>query len=649
VAGATGSAVATVFRHIAVLGCFVLYAAVISYPLILDLGGQIPGTGAGDNVAFLWNFWWFREALADPELRAFYTQHLFAPFGTSLVLHTHTALPAFLGATLLSPLNVAAAHNVVLLGGLAANGAATYALAYHHVRRTMPSVLSGVVFAGSAYISIHLLGHFNLVHAWVLPTAALTWIRCLEAPRLSKAAPVAGAFAAAAYTDYYYLAYVVIFAAGWWLSSVKQIGVHWNSSRMPTVDRTVLVLMVVLAAAALAIATTGGFRLEIGPLRMSASSVRNPVAGLWLLALVWVALRVRFDIAGAPGARQAREYAKAIGAAIAIWLVLMLPLAIPAIELVLAGDYVPPPQTWRSGPRGIDLLTIVLGHPLSPLYGESTRAAYSRFGIDMMEQVGWIGIVPVVVIAYAVARRTRLDRAAVRWTLVAAFFAIWSLGAYLVVAGLDTGMPLPQALVRFVPFLSNARMPGRAFVMVQLASTLLCAIAATRGQWPRWAVLMLTAVAVADGASMPFPMYQLPRGGQIEAALAKSGARLIVVELPVGLRDGFGEVGQFDHRALVYQTFHHRPIAGGFVARLAPRVRRQYEADATLAALLKLGMGQAELPVDLSSGLLGLGITHVIVNTDTMTKPLRQLLEARGLRLEMEVEARQLYVVGDAR
>ena len=168
-------------KHLAAAAWFCALAIVSSYPLALAPGSWIPGAGAGDNAIFLWNFWWMRHALdqlADP----FFTPYLFAPYGAPLVLHTHTALEAMLGATVLRPLPLTAAHNVILLSGMAANGHSAYALAFHQTRRTMPSVLAGTLFASSTYLAIHLLGHFNLVHAWVIPLAALTWIRASEHP-----------------------------------------------------------------------------------------------------------------------------------------------------------------------------------------------------------------------------------------------------------------------------------------------------------------------------------------------------------------------------------------------------------------------------------------------------------------------------------
>jgi hypothetical protein len=59
-----------------------------------------------------------------------------------------------------------------------------------------------------------------------------------------------------------------------------------------------------------------------------------------------------------------------------------------------------------------------------------------------------------------------------------------------------------------------------------------------------------------------------------------------LLDLPLGLRDGFGERGHLDHRALFYQTLHQHPIAGGFVARLSPRIVEAYATDPVLGTLL---------------------------------------------------------------
>ena len=621
---------------------FVLLPIVTTWPLALNLATHIPGGGPGDNVAFLWNFWWFRHALSEPGLELFFTPYLFAPAGTPLVLHTHTALPALIGATLFGSLPVAVAHNLVLLAGLAANGIATYVLAWHHVRRSMPAMLAGIVFAGSAYIWMHLLGHFNLVHAWVLPLAAWAWIRLLEAPAVGRGAVAGIAFAAAAYTDYYYLVFAALFAAGWTGLFIWRVEVRWSSVRWPRAGRVLAITALLTGTLIAAVLITGGFEVDLGGIRISASHVRNPVSMLWVLGIAWALLRLRIT-AVRSDSRTWRAYAGALAAAFALVVVLALPLAIAAIRLLAAGDYVSPPHTWRSGPRGVDLLTIVLGNPFHGL----ARDLYTRFGIDLMEQAAWPGLIPLVLLVVVLVKRTALEADARRWTWLAAFFFVWSCGAYLTIAGADTGLPMPQALARLVPILSNARMPGRGFVMVQLALAILSALVVTRVRLTPLVLAGCVAAAVLESA-ISIPLYLLPKGGALEDRLRAAG-RQAIVELPVGIRDGFGEIGRFDHRALVLQTAHGQPIAGGFVARLSPRTRQIYESSPALRSLMDLSRAdRTDLPPETAADLLALGIAQIVVNTDAMPPSTRRALEDAGFKLVMVEGTRELYLAGGA-
>lgn len=43
---------------------FALLMLVWTYPLAWRLSTHLPGPHLGDNVQFLWNFWWMRHAVA---------------------------------------------------------------------------------------------------------------------------------------------------------------------------------------------------------------------------------------------------------------------------------------------------------------------------------------------------------------------------------------------------------------------------------------------------------------------------------------------------------------------------------------------------------------------------------------------------------
>jgi hypothetical protein len=634
-------------------GYFAVLAVVLSWPLPQHFGTHIPGAGPGDNLSFVWNFWWARQAFSLPDGSLFYTSHLFAPFGTPLVLHTHTALPAVLGATLLAWLPVVTAHNIVLLAGLAANGWCAYALAMHETRRASAAILAGTIFATAAFVSIRLLGHFNLVHAWVVPLSLWCWIRAIEQPSLARIALAGAALAAAVYTDYYLFIFADISCGLLLLLTQRDLRIN-VSRRIPGwLSRTLLTIGAIAAVVTAAILVTGGFRIEAGGLRISASQIRNPVAALWIALLLWVLLKLRLSLPKRADALPLSTELRILAVGAVTWILLCAPLLYAAISVIASGDYSSPPVMWRSGVKGADLLTAVAGNPMNAITGGVTRRLYEAAGIDLMEQVAWLGMVPIAVILVGVVGGHLRDRIALRWWVVGAVWLVWALGGYLSIAGYETPLPLPQAIARVVPVLSNARIPGRAVVMVQLAAAVLVALTVVRLQWRTRLVALLSALALADGFAAPIPLYELPRPDAVDAALASADRTQIIVELPTGARDGVGQAGLFDHRALVRQMYHGHPIAGGFVARLSPRLREQIESSPAMQALIDFNpVGEMsvvlELPHTLASDLLSLGITYVVVNRDEMRRVVDagSMLEARGFRLLVQTETRALYAVG---
>jgi hypothetical protein len=635
--------------HVAVTAWFALLAVWVSYPLILNPGGLIPGAGPEDNLSFLWNFWWFRYALTHPGQPLFETSHLFAPFGTSLVLHTHTALPALVGATVLGWMPLVAAHTTMLLAGLAANGVATYGLAYYHVRRVLPAVLAGVIFASSVFVTIRLLGHFNLVHAWVCPLAMLAWIALLDRPSLRRGALTGVAFSAVIWSDYYYAVFCGLFAIAWWVGQVARLDIRWAGRRFPRLEWLLLSLAAVTGIALAAALLTDSVQFRLLGTRISISNTRNPIAILWVLSLVGLLLRVRLTPQRRAGEHASRTPTplrvklSAFGAAVVVGTVLTFPLASAAAQLFKTGNYVTPPRHWQSGPQGIDVLTVLLGNPAHSVYGAAIQRLYRHAGIDLIEQALWLGIVPLVAIAILAADKPSCAGAASRWMWIGGLFLTWSAGAYLIVAGFDTGLPLPQALAHYVPVLSNARIPGRAVMMVQLAAAVLCAIVAARREWKASTIFIAMAIVIVDNAAVPIPMYRLPPAGSIERVLGTDPAAGSVFELPAGVRDGLSAMGFVDHRALWFQTIHGRPIVGGFTARVSDRIKAAYAADATLVALIE--QRELAIPPDLAVRLAPHGIRFVVLNRDKTSREFREALQRSDLVFVMADADRELYLV----
>lgn len=586
-----------------------------------------------------------REALASGAT-FFQATHLFAPVGIDLTLHTHLALPAFVGATVLSSLPVAAALNVTVLISLVLNGWCTYWLAWRLTSDRAASLVAGLIFAASPFIASRLNGHFNLAAAWVIPVTVLAVMEGLRqtttGARIGWMA-LSGAIAGATmYIDYYLVIYSIIAAivaaalhARDW--SVRRSEPRSRLRRAATI--VAIALVAIQGTLVFAIIVTGGFSIDIGAARISARSLFNPLQILWALCALAAALRYLPRIRSS-----ARGGWQPSGAAVAVAFVIFLigsaPILLQASALARRGDYVTQQSHWRSAPNGIDAGTLVAGNPFHPAIGARVQAMYERARINPIENSGWLGIVPIVLAVLAIARAAnRAD--ARRWAVVGGIFFVWSLGHHLMVFGHNTGMMLPAALVRYVPILNNARMPGRAMVIVYLALAILAALALAAWK-PRREVrrsVALAGIAAAvliDYLPAPFPMTPLetPR---VYAELRDRPEPGAVCELPLGIRDGFGGRGRIDDRIFLYQTVHRRPLIGGFLARLPPSILAAYERDPLLVALLKLSEGDSPDPHALPTRAEALDgfkrnrIAFVVVNRITSAPAL--VAYVTGLRL----------------
>ena len=624
---------------------FTALAVAWTFPLILHLSTHLPGPDIGDNLLSLWNFWSMRTAMAHGT-NFFYSNYQFAPVGIDLTLYTHTALPALAGATVLGGLPLVTALNVWILTALALNGFCAYLLALRLVHDRVAAGVAGIIFACSPYLSAHLNGHFDLIGIWTIPLFALAVLPALEGS-IAWAVVSGAIIGITAYVAYYYsvyqlalLACLIAFAAWDW-SIRLGAGSWWPRRWLPIVYAALLLDVIAIAVTI----TTGGFDTRIGPVRLAMRDTFNQRQIFWVLAAA--ALWIRFRPRIAARARSSWAWARAVpilGAMAGAMLVVTSPLIWNGIKLILRGQYVTQTYYWRNAPIGIDLATLFIGHPFHSLWGVPVRRLYAALGIDWIESIGWLGIAPVGLAIYAL-RRKWSEPVVRQWALVGAVFFVWALGAHVHAGGYNTGLIMPATLVRYLPIISNARMPGRTILVVSLAIGVLSAVMVAdwrvHRRQPLLAVAAFLVLVFVDYLSTPFPLsamdcpdiYRVLRGRPEQGSLA---------ELPVGLGDGFGPVTPVDARFLLCQTIHERPLVGGVTSRLPPNVMAYYKADPLIAGWLRLSGMRVEaadvkpLPGREQAGerLKANGIAFVMLNRKTASPELRQYVE-RVLPLTM--------------
>jgi hypothetical protein len=641
--------VRSLLLHCALLAGYHVLAIVHTYPLVRRLASHLPGEGLGDNVSFVWNGWWMRQALASPAAEFFSSAPIEAPLFPSLILHTHNALGAFLGATLLAPLSPIEAQNVLLIVSLALNGMGVYALARTVGGARVPSILAGALFLFSPVVTARLMGHFNLVMVWPLACACAAYVKWWRTPRITTAALMAVAAALIPYADYYFAVFFGVFALAYGASEM------WTAEveiRPQGHTRTSLLLaasaaLVYLVAAVIAVAPSGAWRL--GTLTVTMSTPTNPLTIGWLLLVFAAIARWRPRVHIARRTPSGPSITRSLLFAVALFAVLVIPLAVPAFTYVTAGDYVTQSSSLKSSPRGIDLATLVLGPPFNGLLGPLVRQVYSRLGIDVMEASAWmgVGLALLLVIGVRGADSTRELR---RWLGMMALFALWALGPFLTVLASNTGILLPQAAAQLVPIVNNARIPGRAMVMVVLASVVVLALALSkrRRPVPLWLVSLIAGLACVESLGAPLALVAMPGAG-VYADIAADRRGGAVLPIPFGVRDGFGERGLLDAEVLLGQTIHTHPLVGGFLARLPPRVWSWYEQNEPYRTLLMLSAGDPPTAFpsceQVISGLRAGNVDFVVLYPQRATPAVSEFVRELPLRRVSQDDHRVLFTV----
>ncbi|MPZ20002.1 MAG: hypothetical protein GEV06_19115 [Luteitalea sp.] len=639
--------------HVPAIGFFIALSLAFSYPLCRHLPDGLLGVAAGDNVASAWNFWWAHQALWS-DASPIWTPALFAPLGTSLVLHTASWIPAYPTVLLLPGAGVVTQYNLAVLATIFLNGICAYAAALILARDRLAAALAGVVFAGAPFLMMRLNGHLNVLSAWGLPLLIVALDALHRRPTLRAAVAVGTIVGALGYLDYYYLVFGLLLGGGDVLLRCSRITLVRSAltPRRRRVATALVAMLIIVVAAILYIASTGGGELRLGGVHVSFHHTFNArvATGVLFAALLlvwaWPTIEIRrSDLHGPP----LHLFALALGVAA----LLLAPLIMAGTQLWLEGDYASQAYHWRSAPSGIDVGSLLLGNPLHPWWGGAVSAVYDSFGINRAESAAWLGGVPLALLGVAWVRYRHVDDVR-RWLWIAAFFTLWALGPYLMVLGANSGVMLPQTLLRFVPVLSNARIPGRAFVVSLLAVALLAAmVVATLRKGRRGWMLGTGAIVLTliDYLPAPYPVLRLdtpPIYERFEGLPA--GA---VLDVPLGVRDGFGARGRLNHRVLFYQTIHGRPIFGGFVARLSPRVKAAYAHDPVLRRLLQLSSDATDALPETAGGRragavssLACAARYVVLDRKRATLEMERFLnEAFLLRRLADDGARRLYLV----
>jgi hypothetical protein len=601
-------------RHAAIFVGFLLVAIVATWPLARHLDDAFTGPPSGDTGVYVWNVWVFQHELQQGRL-PFYTSSIFSgtPNTTpaNLGLHNYTTAANVLAWPLIPLVGLVAAFNLVFLFNIGLSGYAGYLLAREQTAPEAESLIAGVVFALSPVLIARGYGHFSLVAAAPLAIFVLLLRRLGDTGQLRYAFGLGAVVAWATCSDAYYGVFCLLMAGIVLLLQFVSLerAVDVPVARITGLRRTLDVLLVAVGSFAFAIALRGGGTVDILGIHVRAHTLYTPILVLTALLLARLAL-IRPHRLSLRAGYQPALAARAIVAAGIVMALLLAPVLYAFGEQVISGNADLSPPMWRSSPRGIDLLGLILPNPNHVLWGAAMRArliAWTGTENAMPEAVGSLSLVALAVMAVAAWRfGWRPSRQRVGITL---FFVLLSLGPFVYVAGVNTQIPMPWSVLRYVPILGLVRSPGRFAVIASLGVALMLAqaLAHLGRQYPtrRRALLavvgMLLAIELVPG---PRTLYSAGIPALYETIARDPRPDVRVLELPVGLRDGTSSMGNFSARTQYFQTAHGKAIVGGYLSRVSPRRRLDATRAPVMNALCTLSEGH-DLSADQNAAARG--------------------------------------------
>lgn len=546
---------------------YVLIAVLYTWPLALHLGDSVPGvvttslkTSTVDQDQVLWSLWWTDKSLTSLH-NPFVTDRLYYPYQSPIFGNPSLSLYLYD----LQILHTAVALPIVKLAGLVAGFNFVVFLSFvlaawgaYLLAKDRGISGGGAIFTGLVYG----FGPYHLTQLFA------------QVPRIALES--------------------VPFFALFFLRAIEGRG-KWS-----------------WLWAGLALAATNYldwyYALHSGVL-----------AVLLLLYAAVTALRHNWaDI----GARVSRPLLR-VTASFAVWLALMLPLLIPVINEVRQAS------TRNAGSAAFNS---IFPTPATLVAGSTDLLDFVQAQRDtqgVWQQSPFVGYTALLLAIFGVITRWRSKRGEIgRWLWVTIAAVVFALGPTLQIAGNNTGLPLPYVIFSQLPLLNTFQYPWRFANLAVLGLGLLAGFGVSslsqrlsfNRETEKWITrsggIIITALALVlatlEYIVLPLPLYQ-PTVPTVFADIAKQPGDAAVLELPITNHQ------TSDHRRLLYQTVHGKPIVGGYLPR--PRPDPYRDPSSPFAALIELQPSR-DIITNNAAGLAALmrfyNFSHLVIYPSTM-------------------------------
>lgn len=230
-------------------------------------------------------------------------------------------------------------------------------------------------------------------------------------------------------------------------------------------------------------------------------------------------------------------------------LLVVAPVLIPTLQE--ASTQSAPPELYVA-----DLLDFIFPSPLHPLWGEQAAAWHNEL---YPRQWFWSIAPGIGVIVLAGIGSWHCWQRLWQWVLITAGLLLFAMGPTLHIAGHNTGIPLPYALLDMLPGAALGHRPNH-FTVAALPLLVTLAGCGIQTLWQRQRtgktiLAGLSAIIIIEYMVVPCPILPFEVDPVFEQMRGQAGA---VLDLPPDRRTA---------SAMNHQMVHERPIVGGYLSR----------------------------------------------------------------------------------
>jgi hypothetical protein len=592
-----------IMRHTAALLFYACLAALFLIKLVPLWRTCIPG-GLEDTRLFLWNAWWFRYAISTLHTNPYFTSLLFHPFGVSLLSHDCPLWNSVATTLLQCWLPLVAACNVTFWLTWTLTGFTTYLLADEVAQSRAAAWVAGLYVMTHSYVLARAMENWGQFNVFGIPLFLWAMHRAHRL-KTSGAYALAGiALAATAACHFYFLVYCGLIWMAWIGVDLYHFDLHLPRWRSGWIACWAIAAISGLLAAWIIFTHPPDW--QWGRVHIGMESPANPLLVMWVALAIGIGSKLRMlKFRGAIDQKALAPRLRREGIVLGVALLLLLPLLISTVEMSARGDYPKQSILWKTHPAGANLLALFMPNALHVAWGPVMTYWYEIHGMNAQEQAASIGWVCMAIVAMS-----GIWRKARRWFALAVTVTVFSMGIYLHTADQNLWLPLPFYILRLMPIVGNARIPERWMAVGAVAWSVVLALGllelAAKKKWPLGRVCAVAGLLVLVENWPGLPIAPLPQDRMVYKRLKESSAQGVLAlpfyvgDSSIGAGDSTGAPGwsfPWDH--LWAQTFHEKPIAGGYIGRIPRRLIKSYQASPFFKTLIDLEEGKiTQLPLE---------------------------------------------------